>query len=70
MFKADLIKKLDAIPDDEPLFLLRGRDPLAPPLVTSWALNAEVKGLHEAKLIEAEAVAVAMADYPIKKLPD
>ncbi|OGT55077.1 MAG: hypothetical protein A3E01_10125 [Gammaproteobacteria bacterium RIFCSPHIGHO2_12_FULL_63_22] len=70
MLKADVLKKLDAIPEDEPLFLLRGRDPLAPPIVAGWATDAFNAGVGEAKVEGARAVAHAMADYHLQRLPD
>ena len=70
MFKADVLKKLEAIPDDEPLFLLRGRDQIAVPLVVRCALHAGDKGVNRAKVDDALRIAQAMDDYPIKKLPD
>ena len=70
MYKDDLIKNLDTIPDDEPLFLLRGRDPLAPPIVAGWATDAFNAGVGEAKVESARAIAHAMADYHPQRLPD
>lgn len=59
--------------DDEPMFVLLGRDPLAPLLVELWAgLRAVlVKAEGEpAKIREARQCAQLMRDYPVtKKLP-
>ena len=70
MFKADVLKKLDTIPADEPLFLLRGRDPLAPPIVAGWATDAFNAGVAEPKVEGARRIAHAMADYHLQRLPD
>ena len=70
MYKADLIKKLEEIPASEPLFLLRGRDPLAPGVVGSWCDDAAFVSVNPEKIAEARCVAGAMADYEPQKLPD
>jgi hypothetical protein len=70
MYKAELLKKLETIPEDEPLFLLRGRDQIGVPLVVQWAIHAEAKGVNQPKLRDAMDIADAMDRYPIKKLPD
>lgn len=70
MYKADLIKKLETIPESEPLFLLRGRDPLAPSIVAAWCDDAGFANVNPEKIAEARCVAAAMADYAPQKLPD
>lgn len=61
------------IPEDEPVFLLRGQDPLAPRLLNLWArelrlLNGDPK---MAKLVEDQAKAMVkwQATHPYH-LPD
>jgi hypothetical protein len=56
--------------DDEPIFVLRAQDPLAPALVRRWADEAERAGCPAVKFIEARAVADAMEQWPTRKLPD
>lgn len=70
MYKADVLKKLEMIPEDEPLFLLRGRDPLAAATVRDWVVRGDHRDVPEPKLCDAEEVAVKMAEYQPKKLPD
>lgn len=45
---------------NEPMFILLGRDPLAPGLVEDWALRREVSGEDPAKVQEAYNCAAAM----------
>jgi len=56
--------------DDEPIFVLRAQDRLAPELVRRWADEAERAGCSSAKVIEARTVADAMERWPSRKLPD
>lgn len=66
--------------DDEPLFVLRAQDVLAPDVVRQWA-----DGLHTVrcgyadhsrfdctlpKVVEARALARKMEAWPTRKLPD
>lgn len=46
--------------DDEPIFVLRAQDKLAPALVRMWANLAEVHGCGTMKLNEAELLADRM----------
>lgn len=73
-FDVDLAK----IDPDEPVFILRGRDPLASTMVHAWAnASEELLGLEatdedRAKIAEARACAKAMeqfyARYEVKAL--
>jgi hypothetical protein len=56
--------------DDEPIFVLRAQDTLAPALVRRWADEAERAGCPAVKFIEARAVADAMEQWPTRRLPD
>ena len=56
--------------DNEPLFVLRAQDQLAPDLVDRWASILRAEGGNEAKVAEARALAAAMRAWPTKKLPD
>lgn len=52
-----------ALPD-EPLFVLRAKDPLAAGTVRAWANAAEITGEHEpGKIAEARAAADDMDKY-------
>jgi hypothetical protein len=48
---------------DEPMFVLLGRDPDAPPLVRRWAHEREARGEDAAKVTEAMACADAMETW-------
>jgi hypothetical protein len=61
---------LDKVADDEPIFVLRGQDKLAPALVRLWADLAELHGCDPHKLFEARLLAGQMDCWPTRKLPD
>lgn len=63
-----LITKI--IEEDEPLFILRGRDPLAAIVVLRWVHEAKESGVNQEKIKKAEDVVLEMLSYPNKKLPD
>jgi hypothetical protein len=56
--------------DDEPVFILRGKDRLSPTLVDLWADMAEAHGCGHDKVCEARALADMMRKYPTRKFPD
>lgn len=60
--------------DDEPVFVLRAKDLIAPMVVDKWAGVAKVWGTPNAKTEDAKAVARAMRDWqsihPETKTPD
>jgi len=58
------------IPDDEPIFILRGQDKLAAAVVRFWADRAEQAGVRSGKVMGARDCADAMDAWPVKKLPD
>lgn len=58
---------------DEPIFVLRSTDRLAPFLVEEWATNAEDQGADPAKVAEAKHLALRMRNWQTlhgSKLPD
>jgi hypothetical protein len=55
---------------DEPVFILRAQDKLAPLLVEEWALRAQGFGCPQEKVDEARALAQAMREWPNRKNPD
>lgn len=64
MLKADLIKYLAKIPDDEPLFLLRAQDALGVKTVNDWAAHAMNSGqVSGEKVNGAMNVGMAMGDW-------
>lgn len=48
---------------DEPLFVLRAKDPIAAAVVRQWVLLARAGGLHSEKLAEAELLADRMESW-------
>lgn len=56
--------------DDEPVFVLRAQDELAPLAVEVWAKMAENNGCNAPKVAEAIAIAAKMRAWPTKKVPD
>lgn len=58
------------IPDDEPVFLLRGQDALAAKHVRDWAEHAELRGASPEIVKAARDQADRMDAWPKKKLPD
>jgi len=61
---------LAKIADNEPIFVLRARDIIAPTLVRSWVRIASNMGVNQAKLDEALAVANEMEAYSTPRVPD
>lgn len=58
---------------DEPLFVLRAQDALAPEIVREWAYRALKLGTPLAKVDEARRLADAMENWQIehsRKIPD
>jgi hypothetical protein len=62
-----LLEKCDM---EEPVFILRGRDTLAPLAVLRWSELAEQKGVSEEKVCSAIAVSHEMRKWPANRLPD
>lgn len=69
MTKAQIQKLLETIPDDEPLFLVRGSDRLAPGLVRYWAGAAAARGAKPSSVQAAHDCAGAMERWPDRKFP-
>lgn len=61
---------LPKVRDDEPIFVLRGQDELAPYLVNLWAFQAKKLGLTDERIQEARDIARAMECYPLRRRPD
>ncbi|MGH8639135.1 MAG: hypothetical protein ACREUZ_18525 [Burkholderiales bacterium] len=61
---------LDKARDDEPIFVLRAQDLLAPATVRHWAEDAEKAGCVAARVREARDLADAMERWPGRKMPD
>jgi hypothetical protein len=58
------------IPDDEPIFILRAQDKLAPALIYAWAHLAIDHGASADKYAEATLLANQMNQWPKRKWPD
>ena len=56
--------------NDEPIFVLRGQDRLAPALVRAWAYLAQEHGLNLDRFNHALEVAEAMEIWELRKWPD
>jgi len=59
--------------DDEPVFVLRAADRIAPTVVVAWAKMAEAVGVSDGKIDEAYALAAQMLVWQDKngcKVPD
>jgi hypothetical protein len=55
---------------DEPVFVLRASDKLAPAVIELWATMAEQVGTTPAKLTEARELVAQMRAWPTAKIPD
>lgn len=58
------------IPDDEPVFLIRGQDAVSGDAVRAWADLAEENGAAEEIVRAAREHAKKMDEWPKKKTPD
>ena len=71
MRAADAIEKLQTMDPEEPVFVLRGQDMLAPQAVEAWCLLFEEHDLSpSAKVREARECAEDMGAWEPRKLPD
>ena len=71
--KADVLAMLEKIGEDEPVFLLRAQDKLAPEIVREWAYRALSEDAPVDKVRGARTIADAMEDWSIthhRKVPD
>lgn len=65
---ADPNSCLNHAADDEPIFVLRAKDPLAAKLVEEWAARAILGGLHEDKVHAAYRFAQTMKAWREKNV--
>ena len=70
MNRAQLIKHLTKVSDDEPLFLIRAQDALGDETVRYWTGRAKQIGVAPEKVEDAEHIAREMAKWPVRKIPD
>ena len=66
----DLNSCFNKAADNEPLFILRAQDRLAPQAVRVWAALLASESGSSQKVAEASALAEAMEKWPTRKLPD
>lgn len=71
--KNEGVSALEKAGEDEPLFVLRAQDKLAPEIVREWAYRAQCEGAPLTKCDEARRIADAMEQWQIanrRKVPD
>lgn len=71
--KASGVPCYDNAGENEPVFVLRAQDTLAPEVVREWAFRAAHVGASREKVAEARKLADEMEDWQIanmKKVPD
>ena len=61
---------LDKVALDEPIFVLRAQDKIAPIVIRTWITLARWFGVPETKRDEAERCAEAMEKWHTRKIPD
>ncbi len=64
------LEQLKKIPINEPVFILRARDPIAADIVRYWAWRAQCLHVNYDKVAEAREIATRMEIWPDKQLPD
>ena len=67
---ADAINYLEEMPKDEPVFILRGQDLLAPSAILYWCWLHEAHGGSAKKRTDAVLAAAELMRWERKKLPD
>lgn len=71
--KKEGVSSLERAGEDEPVFVLRAQDMLAPELVREWVFRARINGVPKEKVEEARGIADAMEDWQVanhRKMPD
>lgn len=71
--KYNFYRNVEPIPQDEPVFLLRAKDMVAPSVVKFWAVNARSAGADETIVMAALEQAIAMRIWQKEhgcKVPD
>ncbi|MGH3053363.1 MAG: hypothetical protein ACRDL7_00105 [Gaiellaceae bacterium] len=61
---------LERVKENEPIFILRGRDLLAEDTVLHWARLAKAKKVNESKVEQAFVCAAVMLAYRPQRMPD
>lgn len=68
--KSEGVSCFEKAGDDEPVFVLRAKDVLAPEVVRDWAERARSAGVNPDKIVEALNVADKMELWQDKHIPD
>ncbi len=63
-------ERLKDLPDDEPIFILRGQDRFAPMVIELWCHLAEQFDVTSRKVAQARNLAKTMEAWPVTKVPD
>ena len=58
-----IVDKEGKIPEDEPVFMLRGQDPFAPELLLTWAMKLRISGGDPGMARDAESHAQRMIEW-------
>jgi hypothetical protein len=61
---------LTRLAPDEPYFVLRAQDRLAPEQIEAWAIEAQLNGCTPGKVAEARRIAGEMRRWSKRKMPD
>lgn len=70
MATKEFCKTLDKCADNEPIFVLRAQDTLAPMVVEYWAELAAKMQVPTSKVLEAFDCANAMRRWENRRIPD
>lgn len=71
--KKEGVTSFEKAGEDEPMFVLRAQDKLAPEIVREWAYRAHVSGAPIEKVREARHIADLMEEWQVanrRKVPD
>jgi len=71
--KKEGVATFDKVAEDEPVFILRAQDVLAPEIVREWVFRARINGVAQDKVDDARRIADAMEDWQVenhRKMPD
>jgi len=62
--------KVEPIPENEPVFLLRAKDICAASTIDFWASCAHGRGANKNIVIDAQDFAELIRNWPVKQVPD
>lgn len=70
MLAKDAVAYVASMPPDEPVFVLRAQDCLAPEMIEKWVIRARALNVNVDKMNDASSVAEEMLQWPTRKIPD